>query len=46
MSHNNALGELADSMAKAREFAECDFRMGLVEGENVLSPPHKKALAT
>ena len=46
MSHNNALGELADSMAKARKFPEGDFRLGLAEGETVFSPPRKKALAT
>ena len=46
MLHNNALGELGDSLAKAREFTECDFRTGLAEGETVFSPPHKKALAT
>ena len=43
----NALGELATSMAKAHAFAECNFQMGLAEGENtVMSPPRKKALAT
>ena len=46
MSYNNALGELADSMAKAHEFAEYDFRMGLAEGETVFSLTRKKALAT
>ena len=43
---HDALGELAASMAQARAFTECDFRKGLVEGKNIMSPPRKKALAT
>ena len=46
MSVNNALGELASSMAQARSFAECDFRLGLEEGQIVMSPPRKKNLAS
>ena len=43
----NALRELATLMAKAREFAKCDFQMGSEEGETtIMSPPHKRALAT
>ena len=41
-----ALGELASSMAKAREFAKCDFQMGTEEGETIMSLPHKRALTT
>ena len=44
MSVNNALNELADLMIQARSFAECDFRLGLEEGQIVMSPPRKKAL--
>ena len=46
MTGNNAqvLNELADSMANARSFAECDFRLWLEEGQVVMSPPRKKAL--
>ena len=33
-------------MAQACSFAECDFRLGLEEGENIISPPRKKALAS
>ena len=40
------LNELADSMANARSFAECDFRLGLEEGQVVMSPPRKKALTS
>ena len=46
MSVDNALNELADSMAQARSFAECDFRLGLEAGQNIMSPPHKKALSS
>ena len=46
MTGNNALNELADSMAQARSFAECDFRLGLEEGQIVMSPPRKKALTS
>ena len=42
----DALGDLALSMGKAREFVECNFRMGIEEGENIMSLPHKRALAT
>ena len=41
----DTFGQLAGSMAKAREFAECDFQMG-AEEETIMSPPRKKALAT
>ena len=44
MSVNNALNELADSIAQACSFAECDFRLGLEEGQIVMSPSRKKAL--
>ena len=40
-----AFGQLASSMAKAQEFAECDFQMG-AEKETIMSPPRKKVLAT
>ena len=46
MTINNALFELADSMAQARSFAESDFRLGLEEGTTMMSPPRKKALAS
>ena len=46
MTVNDALVELADLMAQARSFAECDFRLGLEAGQNVMSPPRKKALAS
>ena len=37
----HALGELATLIAQACAFAECDFQMGLAEGENtVMSPPY------
>ena len=42
----DALGDLAGSMAKAREFVECNFWMGTEEGENIMTPPRKRALAT
>ena len=41
----DAFCELASSMAKDREFAKCDFQMG-AEEETIMSPPHKRALAT
>ena len=34
----DALGDLAGSMAKACEFAECNFQMGTEEGETIMSP--------
>ena len=40
------LNNLADSMANALSFEECDFRLGLEEGQTVMSPPRKKALAS
>ena len=46
MSVDNAMNELADLMAQACLFAECDFRLWLEEGQIVLSPPRKKALAS
>ena len=42
----DALGELAGSMAKAREFAKCNFQMGIEEGETIMSLPCKRALVT
>ena len=42
----DALGDLALSMGKAHEFVECNFWMGTEEGENIMSPPRKRALAT
>ena len=42
----DALVELAGLMAKACEFAICDFRLGLAVGKTVFSVPHKKALAS
>lgn len=44
MTINNALFDLADSMAQARSFAESDFKLGS-EADSVMSPPHKKALS-
>ena len=41
----DTLGELASLMAKAREFAECNFQMG-AEEETIMSLPCKRALAT
>ena len=46
MSVNNALNELADLMEQACLLAECDIRLGLEAGQNVMSPPHKKALSS
>ena len=40
------LGDLALSMGKAHEFVECNFRIGTEEGENIMSPPRKRVLAT
>ena len=46
MTIDNALFELADSMAQGGSFPESNFRFGLEEGETVFSPPRKKALAS
>ena len=48
MTGNNTqvLNKLADSIANARSFAECDFRLGLEEGQVVMSPPRKKPLVS
>ena len=46
MTIDNALFELANSMAPAHSFAESNLKLGLEEGETVFSPPHKKALAS
>ena len=42
----DALEDIAQTMGKAREFVECNFRIGPQEGANIMSPPHKRALAT
>ena len=42
----NTLEDLAQTMGKAREFVECNFWMGTKEGENIMSLPRKRALAT
>ena len=33
-------------MGKACEFVKSNFQMGTEEGENIMSPPRKRALAT
>ena len=45
MTINNALFELADSMAQAWSYAESDFKLGS-EAESVMIPPCKKALSS
>ena len=45
MTIDNALFELANLMAQARSFAECDFKLGSEE-DTVMSPPRKKALSS
>ena len=42
----DALGELAGSMAKACEFAKCNFQMGTEDVETIMSPSRNRALAT
>ena len=42
----DTLVDLARLMAKAHEFAECNFQIGTEEGETIMSPPRKRAPET
>ena len=42
----DTLEDIAQTIGKAREFVECNFQMGTEEGENIMSPPRKRAQAT
>ena len=42
----DTLEDVAQIMGKAREFVECNFRLGAEEGANIMSLPHKRTLAT
>ena len=42
----HTLEDIAQTIGKAREFVECNLRLGAMEGSNIMSLPPKRALVT